>query len=150
MIEPYFAPETTLILDQLEVFRGRKEHFAIVVNEYGDFRGIVTLEDILEEIVGDIDDETDIDVEGVKSQPDGSLIVEGSVTIRDLNRSLGWNLPDEKYNTIAGLVLFESKTIPDPGQEFRFFNFKFRILQKKSNFISKLRIWNETGSVNEK
>ncbi len=150
MIEPYFAPETTLILDQLEVFRGRKEHFAIVVNEYGDFRGIVTLEDILEEIVGDIDDETDIDVEGVKSQPDGSLIVEGSVTIRDLNRSLGWNLPDEKYNTIAGLVLFESKTIPDPGQEFRFFNVKFRILQKKSNFISKLRIWNEIGNLNEK
>ncbi len=150
MIDPYFAPETTLILDQLEVFRGRKEHFAIVVNEYGDFRGIVTLEDILEEIVGEIDDETDIDVEGVKSQPDGSLIVEGSVTIRDLNRSLGWNLPDEKYNTLAGLVLFESKTIPDPGQEFRFFNVKFRILQKKSNFISKLRIWNEVGIQNEK
>ena len=76
-------------MDQLEIFRGRKEHFAVVVNEYGDLRGIVTLEDILEEIVGDIDDETDIDVEGVKPQPDGSLIVDGSVTIRDLNRSLG-------------------------------------------------------------
>ena len=150
MIEPYFAPETTLILDQLEVFRGRKEHFAIVVNEYGDFRGIITLEDIIEEIVGEIDDETDIDVEGVKAQPDGSLIVDGSVTIRDLNRSLGWNLPDEKYNTLAGLVLYESKTIPDSGQEFRFFNVKFRILQRKENFISKLRLWNEKVVLNEK
>ena len=150
IIEPYFAPETTLILDQLEIFRGRKEHFAIVVNEYGDLRGIITLEDILEEIVGEIDDETDLDVEGVKPQPDGSLIVDGSVTIRDLNRSLGWSLPDENYNTLAGLVLFESKTIPDPGQEFRFFNVKFRILQKKDNFLSKLRLWNEVGLSNEK
>ncbi len=150
IIEPYFAPETTLILDQLEIFRGRKEHFAIVVNEYGDLRGIVTLEDILEEIVGEIDDETDIDVEGVKPQPDGSIIIDGSVTIRDLNRSLGWNLPDENYNTLAGLILFESKTIPEPGQEFRFYNVKFRILQRKENFISKLRLWNEIGIKDER
>ena len=143
LIDPYFAPETTPILDQLEIFRGRKEHFAIVVNEYGDFRGIVTLEDILEEIVGEIDDETDINVEGVKSQPDGSLIIDGSVTIRDLNRSLAWDLPDENYNTIAGLVVFETKTIPNPGQEFRFFGIKIRILQKDKNFLSKLRLWKE-------
>ena len=143
LIDPYFAPETTPILDQLEIFRGRKEHFAIVVNEYGDFRGIVTLEDILEEIVGEIDDETDINVEGVKSQPDGSLIIDGSVTIRDLNRSLAWDLPDENYNTIAGLVVFETKTIPNPGQEFRLFGIKIRILQKDKNFLSKLRLWKE-------
>ncbi len=143
LIDPYFAPETTPILDQLEIFRGRKEHFAIVVNEYGDFRGIITLEDILEEIVGEIDDETDINVEGVKSQPDGSLIIDGSVTIRDLNRSLAWDLPDENYNTIAGLVVFETKTIPNPGQEFRLFGVKIRILQKDKNFLSKLRLWKE-------
>ena len=143
LIDPYFAPETTPILDQLEIFRGRKEHFAIVVNEYGDFRGIVTLEDILEEIVGEIDDETDINVEGVKSQHDGSLIIDGSVTIRDLNRSLAWDLPDENYNTIAGLVVFETKTIPNPGQEFRLFGIKIRILQKDKNFLSKLRLWKE-------
>ena len=143
MIQPYFAPETTLLLDQLEIFKTRREHFAVVVDEYGDFRGIVTLEDILEEIVGEIDDETDVEVKGVKPQPDGSFIVEGSVTIRDLNRSLGWSLPDQNANTIAGLVLHESKTIPEPGQEFRFFDIRFRILQKKSNFISQLRLWNE-------
>ena len=150
MIQPYFAPETTLLFDQLEIFRARREHFAVVVDEYGDFRGIVTLEDILEEIVGDIDDETDIHVKGVKPQPDGSLIIDGSVTIRDLNRSLGWNLPDENANTIAGLVLHESKIIPEPGQEFRFFEIRFRVLQKKGNFISQLRLWNEVGINTEK
>ena len=143
MIQPYFAPETTLLLDQLEIFKTRREHFAVVVDEYGDFRGIVTLEDILEEIVGEIDDETDVEVKGVKPQPDGSFIIEGSVTIRDINRSLGWSLPDQNANTIAGLVLHESKTIPEPGQEFRFFDIRFRILQKKANFISQLRLWNE-------
>ena len=150
MIQPYFAPETTLLFDQLEIFRARREHFAVVVDEYGDFRGIVTLEDILEEIVGEIDDETDIHVKGVKPQPDGSIITDGSVTIRDLNRSLGWSLPDENANTIAGLVLYESKTIPEPGQEFRFFDIRFRILQKKGNFISQLRLWNEIGINTEK
>ena len=145
MIQPYFAPETTLLLDQLEVFKTRREHFAVVVDEYGDFRGIITLEDIIEEIVGEIDDETDIKVKGVKPQPDGSFITDGSVTIRDLNRSLGWYLPDQNANTIAGLVLHESKTIPEPGQEFRFYDIRFRILQKKGNFISQLRLWNELG-----
>ena len=149
MIQPYFAPETTLLFDQLEIFRARREHFAVVVDEYGDFRGIVTLEDILEEIVGEIDDETDLHVKGVKLQPDGSLIIDGSVTIRDLNRSLGWNLPDQNANTIAGLVLYESKTIPEPGQEFRFYKVRFRILQRKGNFISQLRLWNEVVIKNE-
>jgi Mg2+/Co2+ transporter CorB len=148
MSQPYFAPETTLLLDQLEVFKTRREHFAVVVDEYGDFRGIVTLEDIIEEIVGEIDDETDIKVKGVKAQPDGSFIIDGSVTIRDLNRSLGWYLPDQNANTIAGLVLHESRTIPEPGQEFRFHNIRFRILQKKANFISQLRLWNELGIKN--
>ena len=107
------------------------------------------MEDILEEIVGEIDDETDLKVKGVKPQPDGSFIIDGSVTIRDLNRSLGWSLPDQNANTIAGLVLHESKTIPEPGQEFRFFDIRFRILQKKSNFISQLRLWNELGMKND-
>ena len=129
--DAYFIPETTLLFDQLQAFRSRREHFAVVVDEYSDFRGIVTLEDILEEIVGDIDDEHDIDLAGLAPQADGSWLVDGNVTIRDLNRALGWHLPDEDASTLAGLVLFESRTIPSPGQEFRFHDIRFRIVKRK-------------------
>ena len=139
--EPYFVPETTLLFDQLQAFRTRREHFAVVVDEYGDLQGIVTLEDILEEIVGDIDDEHDIDLAGLTAQPDGSWIVDGAVTIRDLNRALAWQLPDEDASTIAGLVLYESRTIPRPGQEFRFHNIRFRILKRDGNQLTSLRLW---------
>ena len=139
--EPYFVPETTLLFDQLQAFRTRREHFAVVVDEYGDLQGIVTLEDILEEIVGDIDDEHDVDLAGLTAQPDGSWIVDGAVTIRDLNRALAWQLPDEDASTIAGLVLYESRTIPQPGQEFRFHNSRFRILKRDGNKVTSLRLW---------
>ena len=139
--EPYFVPETTLLFDQLQSFRTRREHFAVVVDEYGDLQGIVTLEDILEEIVGDIDDEHDIDLAGLTAQPDGSWIVDGAVTIRDLNRALAWQLPDEDASTIAGLVLYESRAIPRPGQEFRFHNIRFRILKRDGNKVTSLRLW---------
>ena len=139
--QPYFVPETTLLFDQLQAFRARREHFAVVVDEYGDLQGIVTLEDILEEIVGDIDDEHDIDLVGLTAQADGSWIVDGGVTIRDLNRALGWQLPDEDAATIAGLVLFESRTIPRPGQEFRFHDIRFRILKRAGNRLTSIRLW---------
>ena len=139
--EPYFVPETTLLFDQLQAFRTRREHFAVVVDEYGDLQGIVTLEDILEEIVGDIDDEHDVDLAGLTAQADGSWIVDGAVTIRDLNRALGWQLPDEDASTIAGLVLYESRTIPRPGQEFRFHEIRFRILKRDGNKLTSLRLW---------
>ena len=139
--QPYFVPETTLLFDQLQAFRARREHFAVVVDEYGDLQGIVTLEDILEEIVGDIDDEHDVDLVGLTAQADGSWIVDGGVTIRDLNRSLGWQLPDEDAATIAGLVLFESRTIPRPGQEFRFHDIRFRILKRVGNRLTSIRLW---------
>jgi len=139
--EPYFVPETTLLFDQLQAFRKRREHFAVVVDEYGDLQGIVTLEDILEEIVGDIDDEHDVDLAGLTAQADGSWIVDGAVTIRDLNRTLGWQLPDEDASTIAGLVLYESRTIPRPGQEFRFHDIRFRILKRDGNKLTSLRLW---------
>ena len=139
--DAYFIPETTLLFDQLQAFRSRREHFAVVVDEYGDFRGIVTLEDILEEIVGDIDDEHDIDLAGLTPQADGSWLVDGNVTIRDLNRTLGWHLPDEDASTVAGLVLFESRTIPSPGQEFRFHDIRFRIVKRKGNRLIQLRLW---------
>jgi Mg2+/Co2+ transporter CorB len=139
--DAYFIPETTLLFDQLQAFRTRREHFAVVVDEYGDFRGIVTLEDILEEIVGDIDDEHDILLAGLTAQADGSWVVDGNVTIRDLNRALGWSLPDEDASTLAGLVLYESRTIPSPGQEFRFHDIRFRIVKREGNRLTTLRLW---------
>lgn len=138
--EPWFIPDTTTLWDQLQAFRKRREHFALVVDEYGALMGIVTLEDILEEIVGDITDETDISVPGVRLQPDGSVTAPGSVTIRDLNRQFDWSLPDEKATTIAGLILFEARLIPEAGQTFEFFGFRFRILRRTGNRISALRI----------
>ncbi len=138
--EPWFIPESTSLLDQLLAFRERREHFAIVVDEYGTFMGIVTLEDILEEIVGHIYDEHDVAVRGVRPQPDGTYIVQGTVTIRDLNRELDWGLPDEQAATIAGLVLHEARTIPEPGQVFVFYGFRFEILRRQRNQITLLRV----------
>ncbi len=137
---PWFIPETTDLLSQLQAFRSRHEHFAIVVDEYGEMLGIVTLEDILEEIVGDISDEHDEDIEGVQLQRDGSMIVDGKVTLRDLNRRFEWRLPDEEASTIAGLILHETRRIPDAGQVFTFHGFKFEILARKRNQITSIRI----------
>ena len=138
--EPWFIPDTTTLWDQLQAFRKRREHFALVIDEYGVLMGVVTLEDILEEIVGDITDETDISVPGVRLQPDGSITAAGTVTIRDLNRQFDWNLPDDKATTIAGLILYEARLIPDAGQTFSFFGFRFRILRRAGNRISAVRI----------
>lgn len=137
---PWFVPETTKLLDQLNAFRERREHFAIVVDEYGDVQGIVTLEDILEEIVGDIADEHDVSVTGVRPQREGAYVIEGTVTIRDLNREFEWDLPDEGAATIAGLVMNESRTIPSPGQVFTFHGFRFEILRRHRNQIVQLRV----------
>lgn len=138
--EPWFVPETTPLYQQLRAFRRRKTHFAIVVDEYGVVMGHVTLEDILEEIVGDITDEHDVDVPGVRPQPDGSVNVDGGVPIRDLNRAMDWNLPDEEATTIAGLVIHESQSIPEAGQSFTFHSFRFRVLRRARNRITALRI----------
>lgn len=137
---PWFIPETTDLLSQLQAFRSRHEHFALVVDEYGEMLGIVTLEDILEEIVGDISDEHDVEIEGVQQQRDGSLIVDGKVTLRDLNRRFEWRLPDAEASTIAGLILHEARCIPDAGQVFTFHGFKFEILGRKRNQITSVRI----------
>jgi Mg2+/Co2+ transporter CorB len=138
--EPWFIPDSTSLLEQLQAFRQRHEHFAIVVDEYGAFMGVVTLEDILEEIVGEINDEHDRTVAGVRPQADGSYIVNGSVTIRDLNREFEWRLPDDEATTIAGLVLHEARMIPEPGQVFRFHDFRFEILRRQRNQITLLRL----------
>lgn len=137
----WFVPETTLLYDQLQAFRERHEHFAIVVDEYGSFMGVVTLEDILEEIVGDINDESDELVAGVRASINGSYLVDGTVTIRDLNRQFNWDLPDENYSTIAGLILHETKCIPDVGQAFAFFGCRFEIVRKNRNQMSLIRLY---------
>jgi Mg2+/Co2+ transporter CorB len=139
-LPPWFVPEMRPVSEQLKAFRRRKTHFAMVVDEYGEVEGIVTLEDILEEIVGDIADEQDVVVAGVRAQPDGSVVVDGSVPIRDLNRAMDWNLPDEEATTVAGLVIHEARSIPDRGQSFTFHGFRFRVLRRERNRITALRI----------
>ena len=143
--EPWFVPESTTLQDQLQAFRDRREHFALVVDEYGSIMGVVTLEDILEEIVGDITDEHDVAVAGVRPQPDGSYVLDGGVTLRDLNREFGWRLPDEEASTIAGLVLHEARRIPEVGQVFRFHGFRFEILRRQRNQIIAVRITPQGG-----
>jgi Mg2+/Co2+ transporter CorB len=137
---PWFVPDTTTLKDQLNAFLKKKAHFAIVVDEYGEVMGLVTLEDIIEEIVGEISDETDIAAALAKPQADGSLIVDGAVPIRDVNRLMDWDLPDEEATTIAGLVLHEAQTIPNPGQAFTFHDYRFEVLRRQRNRITALRV----------
>jgi Mg2+/Co2+ transporter CorB len=139
-LPPWFVPDIRPLSEQLKAFRRRKTHFALVVDEYGEVKGIVTLEDILEEIVGDISDEHDIAVTGCKPQPDGSVVVDGAVPIRDLNRLMDWTLPDEEATTIAGLVIHEARAIPEAGQSFTFHGFRFRVLKKQRNRITALHV----------
>ncbi|MDO9417468.1 HlyC/CorC family transporter [Pararhizobium sp.] len=148
--KPWFVPDSTNLKDQLNAFLRRKSHFAIVVDEYGEVQGLVTLEDILEEIVGDISDEHDLEIQGVRQEADGSIVVDGSVPIRDLNRALDWDLPDEEATTIAGLVIHESKSIPEERQAFTFHGKRFTVMKRVKNRITKLRIRpaeDETGPV---
>ena len=138
--EPWFVPETTNLRAQMNAFRRRKAHFALVVDEYGALMGLVTLEDILEEIVGDISDEHDINAAGIRQQSDGSYIVDGTTTLRDLNRRFGWTLPDEEAATLAGLVVHEAQVIPEVGRVFTFHGFRFEVLRRQRNHVTALRV----------
>ncbi|WP_442755256.1 HlyC/CorC family transporter [Methylocystis sp. JAN1] len=140
MYAPWFVPEATTLEDQLEAFLKRKTHFALVVDEYGEVMGLVTLEDILEEIVGDIRDEHDLAVQGVRPQPDGSVLVDGAVPVRDLNRVMAWSLPDEEATTIAGLVIHEAGAIPEAGQVFTYHGFRFEVMRKIRNRVTALKV----------
>jgi Mg2+/Co2+ transporter CorB len=140
MTPPWFVPDMRPVSEQLKAFRRRKTQIALVVDEYGEVQGLVTLEDILEEIVGDITDEHDVAIPGVRKQPDGSANVDGAVPIRDLNRIMEWNLPDQEATTIAGLVIHEARSIPEVGQSFTFHGFRFRVLRRERNRITALRI----------
>ncbi|GBE44080.1 MAG TPA: HlyC/CorC family transporter [Rhizobiales bacterium] len=141
--EPWFVPDTTSLKAQLSAFLRRKRHFSLVVDEYGEVQGLVTLEDILEEIVGQITDEHDELESGIRSLPDGSVQVEGSVPTRDLNRAKDWDLPEEEATTVAGLVIHKAQTIPQPGQAFSFDGFRFEVLRRHRNKITSLRIARE-------
>jgi Mg2+/Co2+ transporter CorB len=140
MSQPWFVPETTTLEDQLQAFLKRKTHFALVVDEYGEVMGLVTLEDILEEIVGDIRDEHDLAMQGVRPQTDGSVLVDGALPVRDLNRLMDWTLPDEEATTVAGLVIHEAGAIPEAGQVFTFHGFRFEVMRKIRNRITALRV----------
>ena len=137
---PWFVPDTTSLNDQLNEFLRRKAQLALVVDEYGEVQGLITLEDILEEIVGQIADEHDVHDVAIRVQADGSVNVDGTVAIRDLNRQMDWDLPDEEATTIAGLVIHEAQTIPEPGQAFTFYDYRFEILRKNRNKITAIRI----------
>ena len=135
-MKPWFVPDTTTLQDQLNAFLRRKSHFAIVVDEYGEVEGLITLEDILEEIVGEIADEHDVEVQGVRQEADGSVVVDGAVAIRDLNRALGWSLPDDEATTIAGLVIHETQSIPKERQAFTFHGKRFVVMKREKNRIT--------------
>ena len=139
-MKPWFVPDTRPLDDLLRAFLKRKSHFALVVDEYGVLQGMVTLEDILEEIVGDITDEHDIAAEEIVREPDGGVIVPGTMTIRDLNRALDWNLPDEEATTIAGLMIHEAQAIPTEGQIFSFHGVRFEVLERSRHQITRLRL----------
>jgi Mg2+/Co2+ transporter CorB len=140
-MKPYFVPETTTLDDQLREFLRRKTHFALVVDEYGALQGLITLEDIIEEIIGEISDEHDVDDQPVPQMDDvGNYVIDGAMTIRDLNRALEWSLPDDEANTIAGLVIHEAQMIPEVGQVFSFHRFRFEIASREQNKITSLRI----------
>lgn len=139
-LEPWFVPDSTPLTDQLDAFLKRRTHFALVVDEYGEVQGLVTLEDIIEEIVGEIADEHDREVEGVLPRPDGSVHIDGGVPIRDVNRVMDWNLPDEDATTIAGLVIHEAGIIPGHGQTFNFHGFRFEVLRKSKNRLVRLKV----------
>jgi Mg2+/Co2+ transporter CorB len=140
-MEPYFVPETTTLDDQMREFLRRHTHFALVVDEYGALQGLITLEDILEEIVGEITDEFDVEEDTPVLQAEsGDYLVEGGMTIRDLNRAKDWSLPDEEANTVAGLVIHEAQMIPTKGQVFSFHGFRFEVLEREQNRLTRIKV----------
>jgi Mg2+/Co2+ transporter CorB len=141
MTPPWFVPDTTTLEEQLRAFRERRSHFALVVDEYGALQGVITFADILDEIFGDIPDEHEApEPRQFRPNADGSFTIVGTTPVRDLNRDLDWNLPDEEATTIAGLVIHEARTIPDPGQRFAFYGYEFEVLRRQRNQITMLRV----------
>ncbi|SNR59075.1 HlyC/CorC family transporter [Puniceibacterium sediminis] len=140
-MKPYFVPDTTSLDDQMRQFLRRRTHFALVVDEYGALQGLITLEDILEEIVGEITDEFDPAAEHpMKKGEDGHFWIDGHMTIRDFNRATDLSLPDDEANTVAGLVIHEAQMIPTVGQVFSFHNFRFEVMGREGNRVTRLKV----------
>lgn len=141
-MKPYFIPDTTTLDEQMREFLKRRTHFALVVDEYGTLQGLITLEDILEEIVGEITDEFDVvdKASTLKQAEDGSVLIDGAMTIRDLNRAMDWALPDEEANTVAGLVIHEAQMIPAQGQAFSFHGFRFEVVTRRENRLTRIKV----------
>ncbi|NDF11677.1 MAG: HlyC/CorC family transporter [Proteobacteria bacterium] len=142
ILEPWFVPSSITLKEQMHAFRERRSHMALVVDEYGDLQGLVTLEDIIEEIVGQIDDEhySGTRMQTIIKEPDNTCVADGAVTIRDLNREMDWNIKDDEAATIAGFLIHEAQRIPDPGQVFHFQGYRFEVLHKQQHQLARLRI----------
>ena len=139
-LDPWFIPETTKVKDQLNAFIDRHEKIAFVVDEYGELMGLISLEDIIEEIVGNIFDESDLSTIGIRKIGKNIFRVRGDVNIRDMNRTLDLNLNEKNSSTVAGFLIYETETFPDVGQTFKFNNILFEILNKKNNQITQLKV----------
>ena len=140
LIKPLFIPETTSLKEQLKMHLNTKKKLAIVVDEYGVLMGMISLEDIMEEIVGDITDEIDEGLTTVIKNEDGTLTINGGTEIRDINRIYNWDLPEEEANTLSGLIVHESRSFPTEGQVFNYYGFIFEILEVKDNLIHKIKV----------
>jgi Mg2+/Co2+ transporter CorB len=133
--EPYFVPEGTQLHTQLLHFQHQKRRIGLVVDEYGDILGLVTLEDILEEIVGEFTTDPSTRIKDVHPQPDGTYLVDGSATIRDLNRVMRWELPTEGPKTLSGLITEYLEAIPEPGTSLKLAGYPIEIVQTKDNMV---------------
>ncbi|WP_257274914.1 transporter associated domain-containing protein, partial [Endozoicomonas sp. SESOKO4] len=139
--EPYYVPESTPLHTQLFNFQKSKERVALVVDEYGDILGLVTLEDILEEIVGDFTTDVSDSSQDITPQEDGSYIIDGSASVRDINRSLGWKLPTEDARTINGLITEMMEFIPESSVCLKIGGYRFEIMQVKDNRVKAVKIF---------
>lgn len=139
--EPYFVPESTPLQLQLLNFHKQQRRLGMVVDEYGEVLGIVTLEDILEEIVGEFESEQSADNPHIEAQPDGRYIIDGAASIRELNKSLSWHLPSDGPKTLNGLVTEALETIPDCAVCLKIGRYRLEILETEDNRVSKVLIW---------
>jgi len=144
--DPYFVPESTPLQLQLLNFHKQQRRLGMVVDEYGEVLGIVTLEDILEEIVGEFESQHSLDNPHIHPQADGRLVIDGAASIRDLNKSLGWHLPSDGPKTLNGLVTEALETIPDSAVCLKIGRYRLEILETEDNRVTRVLIWH-TSSV---